>query len=106
LGYFHQGEPPTSFVKASKSNLDFELTWALLMALTEKGAVDYIFIDRNLQKWLHDWALEQKKAPKAKLDALFQHPDGGPNALVRHEPGHLNHMHVRFRCPATDPSCY
>lgn len=104
LGYFHRGMAPEKFVKASRSNIDLELTWALIDAFLDADAVEYIFIDRKLQRWLYDWALDNKKASKKALDAIFQ-VGGRGGAVIRHEPGHLNHMHIRFRCPSTDESC-
>jgi LysM repeat protein len=105
-GYYHKGEQPTDFVRATKSNLDFELTWAFVDALLDRDAVDYLFIDKKIQEWLYEWALEHKKASKKELDRIFQYPRGGGRSpVIRHEPGHVNHIHIRFRCPSSDSNC-
>lgn len=105
LGYYHHGDVPSRFRTATKKNLDYELTWALIDAFIEADAVDYIFIDRKLQRWIVDWALENNKAKKSELKRIFGCLPSKTPAIIRHEPGHKNHMHVRFRCPSSDESC-
>ncbi|NJL71575.1 MAG: hypothetical protein HC888_08140, partial [Candidatus Competibacteraceae bacterium] len=44
---------------------------------------------------------------KAKLVDVFQYPDGefAKHGLVRHEPKHADHLHVRFACVPDDAHC-
>ena len=62
-------------------------------------------MDRAVQRWMYEWGLENGRSEK-KLRRIFQYPKGKGRTLIRHEPGHLNHIHVRFRCPASDENCY
>ena len=60
----------------------------------------------RLQKVFYDWA---KKAgvKRAVLERVFQYPRGkrAMRGIIRHEPGHHAHMHLRFKCPRGQPSC-
>ena len=73
---------------------------------SESGGVQMIFLDFELQHMLYDWALENGESADY-LAKLFQYPHGrGASAgIVRHEPNHGDHMHVRFRCPSGDTAC-
>jgi len=59
-----------------------------------------------VQKLLYDWALENGES-EDYLGKLFQYPHGrgSSEGIVRHEPNHDNHMHVRFQCPSDDSAC-
>ncbi|HET9988665.1 MAG TPA: penicillin-insensitive murein endopeptidase, partial [Kofleriaceae bacterium] len=89
------------FVEANAS-LDLEATWALLAAFARTAALDdgveMIFLDYDVQHRLYDYA-KRRGTPERELDFMFQYPHGRDelSGLVRHWPGHANHMHVRFR---------
>ena len=70
------------------------------------GGAQMIFLDFNLQGLLYNWALANGES-EDHLAWLFQYPHGrGASAgIVRHEPNHADHMHVRFRCPSGDTAC-
>lgn len=101
---------PQSFVVGTAENLDLEATFVLVEELArtaqETDGTQMIFLDFDVQKLLYDWALENGETPEY-LATLFQYPHGrGAFAgLVRHEPHHADHIHVRFRCPRGDGSC-
>ena len=44
---------------------------------------------------------------RATLSKIFQYPNGRwtREALVKHEPKHADHLHVRFKCPPRDDGC-
>ncbi len=102
---------PESFVAASRDNLDFEATWSLLeaFAATKKlpGGVEVMFLNYRVQGLLYQWARTQRDIPEQRIRRLLQYPRGRGyrGALIRHEPGHTGHVHVRFRCPDGDPHC-
>ena len=113
LGFYFQNQPPAGpkvFLDAMRVPLDLEGTWALVNALAgpspDKSRCEYMFIGYPLQKKLYDWAKEQGVSER-KLAWLFQYPRGSRamQGLVRHEPGHTNHIHVRFKCPRGDKQC-
>jgi hypothetical protein len=65
-----------------------------------------IFLDFDVQGILYAWALDHGVS-EHRLARIFQYPHGrGSSAgIVRHVPGHDNHMHVRFSCPSDDTAC-
>jgi hypothetical protein len=68
--------------------------------------VQKIYLDFGVQGRLYKWAVAHD-VPRGYLDELFQYPHGrGANqGLVRHEPHHDDHMHVRFKCAPDDDGC-
>ncbi len=88
-------------------NLDAAETWALLRILADSGAVEEIYIDRSIQKLLHDHATANDVVPERALRKWMEypHPTGQADAWIKHVPGHTDHLHVRFACPKTQPRC-
>jgi murein endopeptidase len=101
LGFYTAGDAqPNHFVPITAKNIDLERNWALIEALAAGEDVQYIFIDRRIQKLLRTYAAEVKKVPEKVLDGLFEYPrKGSLTTLVRHRRGHRNHLHVRFFSP-------
>ncbi|MFV8750067.1 penicillin-insensitive murein endopeptidase [Nannocystaceae bacterium ST9] len=113
LGLFYRELPaeyPQEFVVATKSSFDAAATWALLEALLttagKPGGVEKVFVDYELQGWLYAEA-RKRGWSKKKLVDVFQYPDGqwAKHGIVRHEPKHDDHLHVRFACVADDDKC-
>jgi LysM repeat protein/murein endopeptidase len=114
LGFYFRGQPakgPQDFLSANSHELDYEANWSLIHALVGRDAsdsrVEYIFVDYRVQKRLYEWAKKKKKASAAVLERIFQYPRGKYTlqGIIRHEPGHSDHYHVRFRCPRGNSSC-
>lgn len=113
VGLFYRKVPaeyPKEFVVANKKNLDVAGTWALLESFIrsagQPGGVDKVFLDYRLQGWLYA-AARKDGWSKAKLVDVFQYPDGryAKHGIVRHEPHHKDHLHVRFTCAPDDDGC-
>ena len=113
LGFYHLGQPksgPHASLDATRVSLDAAATWTLILALAgpneEASNVEYMFISYPVQKKLYDWAKAEGWS-EAKLSWLIQYPRGSRamRGLIRHEPGHQNHIHVRFKCPRGDTAC-
>jgi murein endopeptidase len=111
LGLYFKTQPkgyPDSFVSYKSAKLDMAATWALLHAFARTadspGGVQAIFLDFDLQGKLYEWA-KDRSVPKDYLDKVFQYPTRGGRGLVRHEPGHEDHFHIRFKCPDNDAAC-
>lgn len=83
------------YVAARPSTLNVERTWFLISALLQSRTVEYIFIDKKLQRVLYRHARD-KGFKRAELRELFQYPGRHRKGVIRHEPGHKGHMHVRF----------
>jgi len=113
VGLFYREKPagyPASFVHADEDNLDcaatFKLLESFLATADDDGGVQMIFLDFDVQGVLYDWALDHGISER-RLERIFQYPHGrgSGDGIVRHEPNHDNHMHVRFKCPADDSGC-
>lgn len=106
LSYPRTHEPETyrSFNYVRSDELATEKTLFLIRQLLKGGHIEYIFIDHRFQRKLYRLA-ERKGAPQNWLDRVFSYPEWGPTGIVRHEPGHRNHMHIRFHCQRTDRNC-
>ena len=113
IGLFYQEQPadyPASFVHAGADNLDcaatFKLLEGFLGSANEDGGVLMVFLDFQVQGLLYHWAQDHGVSER-RLGRIFQYPHGRDSSegLVRHEPNHDNHMHVRFQCPSDDTAC-
>lgn len=113
IGFFYKRKPaayPAEFVKANAGNLDRAATWDLLVAFArtadDADGVQAIFLDYDVQGLLYEWAAD-RGVDEDDLDRLFQYPDGkhAGTGLVRHEPHHDDHFHIRFKCPPGDAGC-
>ena len=113
IGLIYKEQPagyPASFVHADEDNLDcaatFKLLESFLGSANEDGGALMIFLDFEVQGILYRWAQEHGVSER-RLERIFQYPHGRDSGegLVRHEPNHDNHMHVRFQCPAEDSAC-
>jgi murein endopeptidase len=106
VGYFYTRDPQW-YVRAGAYNLDRPRTWALVRALIARTDVRYIFIDRRVQRLLRSYAEGIGEDP-AWLESIFDGNDAEP-AIIRHEPGHDTHLHVRFYNPIAEETarrCY
>lgn len=104
IGWYHRKNDSRRYFEDPGPRLDVGKSWTFIEALLRTGAVQYIFVDRRIQKELYDHALAGGW-DQAQLDRLFQHPRGGWKSTIRHVRGHRNHMHVRFACPPEDERC-
>ncbi len=107
ITYPREDEPPSwkRFYDVPLWKLDVPKTLFLVRTLLKYGYVQYIFIDRRIQRRLHERARDMG-APDAWLDAVFEYPEwDSHDSIVRHSPGHLSHMHIRFWCQPTDRRC-
>lgn len=114
IGLFYKTKPaayPASFVRASEANLDCAATWKLIARLASTigrdGGVRMMFLDFEVQGMLYRWAMDHGVSAQ-RLALVFQYPHGRGAAvgLVRHEPNHADHVHVRFKCSAADSRCW
>lgn len=94
------------FHRVHRGNLDVEQTLAIVKDFLDGGHVQYIFMDRWIQRELRAEALRQG-ASREWVERVFQYPAySGTNAIIRFSPGHKNHLHVRFHCQQTDRRCH
>jgi murein endopeptidase len=113
IGLIYKSKPagyPDNFITATEDNLDCAATYALVAGFAETshddGGALVMFLDFRVQGLLYQWARDHGVDDEV-LNRTFQFPHGrGTSAgLVRHEPNHDNHLHVRFKCPRGDSAC-
>lgn len=96
LGMYAKGNRPLdTFVPMNEETLDVAKTWCFMESLLRSQHIQYIFLDRRIQRQLHEYALTQGVDP-AYLEQLFAN---GRNSPLQHVGGHYDHMHVRFYTP-------
>ncbi|MGM0574709.1 MAG: penicillin-insensitive murein endopeptidase [Myxococcota bacterium] len=114
LGFWFEGQDgdgPKAFISALRHELIMPANWRLLKRLVgtseAESRVEYIFLDYGVQKKVYQWAKEHGKASEEVLRYMFQYPRGkrALRGVVRHEPGHANHYHIRFKCPDDNEDC-
>lgn len=92
------------FHRIRRKELDAARTLWLVREFISSGTIEYIFMDRWVQRLVYKEAARQG-APQEWLDAVFEYPKYGGKALVRRAKGHDDHMHIRFYCQPTDRWC-
>jgi murein endopeptidase len=86
--------PTKHYCKATPRTLNLEHTWFLIERLYASGAVEFMFLDRRLQRALHRYA-RRNGYTRQELRKILQFP-GRWGSFVRHWKGHADHIHVRF----------
>ena len=90
---------------ANEETFDAEKNWFLIKALIETGDVQQIFMSSRLQALILPIA-ERELSPE-QLARYFRraNPDPRSPSIIKHWKGHLDHMHVRFRCEEGNARC-
>jgi murein endopeptidase len=85
------------FADITASNLDRARLWYLIEALARSNAVQVIYLDYQRQRLLYRYA-KGLGIGKERLAEIFQFPRGPKSwvGMVRHWPGHADHLHVTF----------
>lgn len=95
LGFFYRtGVDPGAPRQPREKLMDVAANWALLRALIIHSDVQFILVDRRVQRVLREYAVLIGE-DRAWVDRLF----GGRGSLIKHAPRHRDHFHVRFFSP-------
>jgi LysM repeat protein len=86
------------------STLDVKRQWTQLHYWIAQGDAEMIFVDRVLQRELYAEA-KRRGATQKQLETWFQYPRTGREGIIRHWPGHRNHVHVRFKSAPAKSGC-
>lgn len=91
----------------NSKNLDAKECWALMQALVQTGQIEVIYVDREIQKLLHDYAVANNLMSKNTLKQWMEYPSptGSGNPVIQHVKGHADHMHARFKCQPHETQC-
>lgn len=96
LGMYARGNRPLDRLEPmNEDNLDAAKTWCLVENIIRSQRVQYIFLDRRVQKILYDYAVT-RGYDQAYLDRVFGNVRG---SLIQHVRNHVDHMHIRFFTP-------
>lgn len=108
VGYYQVNCPDRlcAYRAVRASELDPQYQWALFEYWIDHGLVDYIFVDYTLQERMYNH-LKERGYSDSRLRRVFQYPRGrhSGHGIIRHEPGHRTHYHVRFSCDSNDERC-
>lgn len=97
--YLKSGHDEDNLKRATPRTLDVPRTWAFIAALVEGDRVEYLFSDRRLMRVLEDYARDVAEVPPERLEELFGSKTKA--GIIRHLRGHADHLHVRFKAPAS-----
>ncbi len=91
----------------NEKNLDAKECWALVQLLSQTGQLEVIYVDREIQKLLYDYALANNLMSKATLKQWMEYPSptGSGSPVIQHVNGHADHMHARFKCQPHETQC-
>jgi murein endopeptidase len=93
------------FKDMRRGDLDIAKTWHLIERMLDNGNLQYVLMDWELQKIMYEKLILFES--ERRLRRLFQYPRpaGHRTGVIRHAPGHANHLHVRIHCPENDWYC-
>jgi hypothetical protein len=90
-------------VRPSSSEADWFALYGFLKALHETGEVEKVYLDYILQDRVHQ-AAKLMGASEEELARMIAYPRGRHHhqSVLQHSPGHIHHIHVRFKCGPED----
>ena len=94
VGLFYPGPEPYR-IKERETVMDVPMNWAFAKAILMNGDVQFILLDKRVQKVLYDYALSHGEN-KQWLESLFH---AGPRSVFFHARKHRDHFHVRLFNP-------
>jgi murein endopeptidase len=83
--------------QATAANLNVKAQWAVLGCLLDNPLVKFVFLSGTVAETL--------KAHARKVPALRKYLRFFQNGVIQPDTEHLTHLHVRYRCPKTEPHC-
>lgn len=93
------------FKDMRQSGFDVAKNWFFIETLLEKGEVQMILMDWEIQKLMvEELSLFESQH---KLRKIFQYPRSKDvrAGIVRHAPSHYHHFHIRIACPQNNWFC-
>lgn len=104
IGLYKKGgwQNPRGFDRLSPSELDLEATWMLISTMLDSGMVDFILLDQGHIRALRAYTQKKGLLTAEEAERIFP-VEGTPglwerSGIVRHAPGHQDHVHVRVLC--------
>ena len=95
IGFFYKNDARPRVGSRRDKSMDPARNWALLRALITQTDVQFILVDRSIQKVLREYALAAGE-DREWVSGIFS---GTRKAMVQHARHHKDHFHVRFYAP-------
>lgn len=93
------GKMPQNQFSDPGGQFDVEANWVFISTLIETGRVDMILLDRAHIARLRAYTLRAGLLTDEEANELFVGDDAwGSSGVIRHAPGHHDHLHVRVLC--------
>jgi len=108
IGYVMKASPLDDehyWRRASAKTMDAAKTWTLIKSLIATDQVQRIFISAKLQRVIAKEAAKELTPEEVNLLFDAVNPDPRVMTVVAHEHGHMDHMHVRFKCERGNNRC-
>ena len=107
VSFYYRGNVQLpNFYDMTYETFDAVKNWHLFKTLIDTGEVEYIFVTRELQRSLYEYA-RSIGYTKEELAPIIQYPR--PNrervGIIRQVGGHDDHFHIRFTCGPRDRNC-
>ena len=104
IGIYKVGghQNPHQFDAPGPGEFDVEANWMLMSTFLDSGKVDMILLDRGLIAKIRAYTLRAGLLTEEEAGQIFEvdNQDRWSGVgVVRHAPGHEDHMHVRVLCP-------
>ncbi len=102
IGYFTREADRKHWGSPRLNDIDYARLWFFVDRLERSGQLAAIYMSPRIQRRLYRYALERAGAAPERLKPMFQYPaaKGARRTLIRQSPGHRDHLHMRFDCPA------
>ncbi len=105
-GVYKKDQLTSKTYRPMSEEADWFALYGFLKALHETEAVHVVFLDYTL----HDRVYKAAKlmgANDEELSEMIAYPRGAHHrqSLLQHSPGHVHHIHVRFKCGPNDEDC-
>ncbi len=107
VSYYYKGDVQLpGLIPMTYETLDAVKTWHLFKTLIDTDKVEYIFVDRPLQRELYEYA-RSIGYTKEQLAPIIQYPrpNSDREGIIRYVHGHDSHFHIRFTCGPHDRHC-
>lgn len=104
--YFRGNVQLPNLYPMTYETFDAVKNWHMFKTLIDTGEVEYIFVNRELQRSLYEYARSIGYTKEA-LEPILQYPRATHEreGIIRHARGHDTHFHIRFACGAADRNC-
>lgn len=98
VGYLTRDRERSGWGRPSLNDIDYARLWFVIDRLERSGRLAAVYMSPAIQRRLYRFAVDRAGADPERLEPMFQYPaaKGAKRTLIRHSPGHRDHIHMRF----------